>query len=144
MPMIFTREKPLKKQNRKPGWQQKEAEYQAWLKQVNSVSLFGNKTSPFKQSAIKNPVKPVSVIVPQGPVNRTGLKPASLMTFGGVGGKSVARPELQYRDNPEMLERELVARQRKFNVAPAYNKGGDVLITEAELVNTLSSNKRRS
>jgi hypothetical protein len=38
----------------------------------------------------------------------------------------------------------MIARERKFNVATAFNKGGDTYITEEQLVATLSSNKRRS
>lgn len=36
----------------------------------------------------------------------------SLSAFGGAGTKPVARPEIMYKDNPEMLERELKARER--------------------------------
>ena len=144
MLMIFIKEKPLKKPKRKPGWQQKEAEYQAWLKQVNSVSLFGNKTSPFKQSAIKQPVKPISLVQPQGPVDRPSPRPASLMTFGGIGGKPLQTPEALYPNNPELQERERKARERKFNTAPAYNKGPSIYVSEDEITNVLVGGRRRS
>jgi hypothetical protein len=74
-----------------------------------------------------------------------GLHPHHAAKYIRHGGtKTVARPELQYAEDPEMLARELAARERKFNVAPAYNKGNDVYVSEDELQALLSSNKRRS
>jgi hypothetical protein len=133
-----SKSKPGKK---KPGWQQAEAEYQAWLAKVNSQTLFNPAAKP-KMRPTKKVIDPVV----KGPVidpARTQKLP-SLNTPGGAGTKAVHRPEIVYKDNPELLERELLARQRKFNVAPAYNKGADQLVTEEQLQSLLSSNKRRS
>lgn len=123
------------KPKRKPGWQLKEAEYAAWMAKVNGMKT-GFSTKPVR--ATKKPVE----TSPSTTVST--FRPASFAAFKGGGTLKVARPEQQYHDDPEMLARELAARQRKFNVAPAYNKGNDVFITEEELVRTLSSNKRRS
>lgn len=51
-------------------------------------------------------------------------RPSSLNTFGGAGTKLVARPDILYKEDPIMLARELAARERKFNVAPAYSCSG--------------------
>ena len=53
-------------------------------------------------------------VVASGPVIAAERlqKGHSLSTFGGAGTKPVARPEIMYKDNPEMLERELKARER--------------------------------
>lgn len=125
--------KPAKK---KPGWQQKEAEYQAWLKSVQTMS--SGITKP-KKAATKR----VEVVV-SGPVIAVERlqKGHSLQTFGGAGTKPVNRPEIMYKDDPEMLARELKARERKFATAPAYNKGGDVLITD-EMMKDITAGKTR-
>lgn len=122
------------KTKRKPGWQQKQAEYDAWLKSVRAQSTSFSRTPPKKA-----PAKEVS---PSTTVST--FRPASFDGFKGGGTKAVPRPEIMYAGNPEMLERELKARQRKFNSAPAYNKGAAMFVSEEELVETLSSNKRRS
>ena len=127
--------------NKKPGWQKAEQDYKDWLAKVSSQTLFNPAAKP-KMKPAKQKIDPVV----RGPV----IDPArlqklpSVSTPGGAGTKSVLRPEITYRDNPELLERELAARQRKFNVAPAYNKGADQLVTEEQLQALLSSNKRRS
>lgn len=130
---IYGKSKPAKK---KPGWQQQEAEYQAWLKSVQSMSSGISKPK-------KATTKRVEVVV-NGPViakDRLQKLP-SLKTSGGAGTKPVSRPEIQYKDNPEMLERELRARERKFATAPAYNKGGAVLITD-EMMKDITAGKTR-
>lgn len=138
MAIIYSNQK-CKKPKRQPGWQQKQAEYDAWLKSTQSMT-----------SGIQKPKTLVAIKPDRSPPRMLtglseGLHPSLAGKYvRGVGGKSVPRPEILYHDNPEMLARELAARERKFNVAPAYNKGGDVFVTEEELVNQLSSNKRRS
>ena len=123
------------KPKRKPGWQLKEAEYAAWMAKINGMKT-GFSTKPVKVT--KKPVE----TSPSTTVST--FRPASFEAFKGGGTLKVARPELQYRDDPEMLERERRARERKFNVAPAYNKGAAQFVSEDELQSTLSSNKRRS
>lgn len=128
MGMMFVREK-AGKTKRKPGWQKAQQEYAEWQSKIAAMS-----------SGIQRPKKPVKakpVVIVQ-----PNILPAKYVV--GSGTKPVPRPEVQYRENPEMLERELIARERKFNVAPAYNKGADQFVTEDQLVALLSSNKRRS
>lgn len=122
------------KTKRQPGWQQKQAEYDAWLKSVKSQTTSFARTPPKK-------VKPVKETTPSTTVST--FRPASFEAFKGGGTKTVPRPEIQYADNPEMLERELAARQRKFNVAPAYNKGPTIFVSEDEITNQLVGGRRR-
>ena len=129
MGMIFTTEK-CKNPKRKPGWQKQQAEYEAWLKGVQTMS------SGIKPAKLVFKMK----VKPETPAEQEARRAKYVV---GTAGKPVPRPEILYRDNPEMLARELAARQRKFNVAPAYNKGGDQFVTEEELQRQLTGNKRR-
>lgn len=122
------------KQKKKPGWQQREAEHAAWLAKVNSMT--------FSSRAPRIVKKVVDPVVKQPTVRKQDHVP-SLSTPGGSTGRVVNSPEILYADNAELLERERAARARKFNVAPAYNKGADQLVTEEELAATLRTNKRR-
>lgn len=126
------------KSKKKPGWRAAQAAEAAWLKGLQALTV----TTKTKVQ-LTHP-KIIQVVVPQGPqvspdrVNR----PPSLGTFGGIGGKPVARPDILYKDDPDMLARELKARERKFATAPAYNKGGDVLITD-EMMKDITAGKTR-
>jgi hypothetical protein len=124
---LFINHKSEKKPKKKAGWKDEAAEYDKWLQGVNSVKLFGDKK--VKPSGAKLP--------PNRPSLREQLDARQRATGNSVigGGEAggtvkVHRPEIVYKDNPEMLERELKARERVFPVAPAYNKGGDTLVTE--------------
>lgn len=123
-----SKSKPAKK---KPGWQKAAQEYAEWQSKIASMS-----------SGIAAPKKAPKVVQKKVEPALPNILPGKYVV--GSGTKAVPRPELTYRNNPEMLERELIARQRKFNVAPAYNKGADQMVTEEELVNLLRTNKRRS
>jgi hypothetical protein len=128
--------KPAKK---KPGWREQEAAEAAWLKGLQAMTVTNR--APHKPKTAFKPIQVVvsAPVVPEDRLNR----PPSLMTPGGAGTKPVARPDILYKDDPIMLARELEARARKFNVAPAYNKGGDQFVTEEELISQLTGNKRR-
>lgn len=130
---IYERSAGTKK--RQPGWAQKQAEHDAWLAKVNSMSTGFARTPPKRPKPVVKEVTPSTTV--------STFAPKSFDAFKG-GTVKVARPDIQYADNPEMLERERKARERKFNVAPAYNKGADQLVTEEQLQALLSSNKRRS
>jgi hypothetical protein len=137
MAIIYSNQK-CKNPKRKPGWQQQQAEYEAWLKSMQSMP--SGIAKPKSIVAIKPKSSPPRLLTNLS----EGIHPVHIPKYvRGVGGKSVPRPEILYRDDPEMLARELAARERKFNVAPAYNKGGDVFVTEEELANQLKGNKRR-
>jgi hypothetical protein len=137
MGIIYSNQK-CKKPKRKPGWREAEAQQQVWLKSIQTMS-----------SGIQKP-KTIVAFKPQRNPPRMltdtteGLHPAHVARYvPGVGGKSVPRPEILYKDDPEMLERELAARARRFNVAPAYNKGPDILVTEDEITAQLVGGRRR-
>jgi hypothetical protein len=124
--------------NKKPGWQQREAEYQAWLDGVNSQKL------GFGRTAIKKPKKLQQIDVKKPTITADRLvRPPSLQTPGGAATKAVPRPEVMYKGNAELIQRERQARERKFNTAPAYNKGNDIFVTEEELTRQLVGARRR-
>ena len=129
--------KPAKK---KPGWQKAEAEHAAWLTRMNSTTLFNPSAKPKMQKTTKkiDPVVRAPVINPD-----RLCKLPSLGSFGGAGTKRVPRPDIEYKHDPQMLQRELKARSVKHNAAPAYNKGAAQFVTEEELSNQLRGNKRR-
>jgi len=141
MGMIFITQK-CKNPKKKPGWKEREAAEKEWLDNINKMRVFSTTKykpkGPVKLDKLKTPVVEGTLVGHDRP-----KEGRSLNTFGGVAGKKVHRPEIVYKDNPELLERELKARERKFNVAPAYNKGGDQFVTEEELIKQLSGNKRR-
>lgn len=138
MPTIFINHRAPKKA-KKPAKRDAKQEHDDWLKSVNSVKLFDTKRP-------KAPAKLPSIM----PSLKTKLQEnnrtcgSSLQEFGQAGGtKKVHRPEIVYKDDPEMLERELKARERKFAVAPAYNKGGDQLVTDAVMKDIIAGGTRR-
>lgn len=121
--------------NRKPGWRQQEQEYATWLAGVKSTKLFDTKP--------KTAAKKINPVVGAAAVDESRLnRLPSRVTPGGSAGKQVARPDILYKDNPELLKRELEARSRKFATAPAYNKGGDVLVTD-EMMRDITAGKTR-
>jgi hypothetical protein len=127
--------KPAKK---KPGWQERAAAEVVWLKGIQAMTVTHRQPKQLPKS-----FQPVQVVVSAPVVSEDCLnRPPSLMTFGGAGTKPVARPDILYKDDPIMLARELKARERKFATAPAYNKGGDVLITD-EMMKDITAGKTR-
>lgn len=129
--------KPAKK---KPGWQKAQAEHDAWLARVNSTTLFNPNAKPKTRPTDRK----IDLVVKGPVVSPERLNRGhSLGTFGGVGGKPVVRPDVLYKEDPELLERELKARQVKHNTAPAYNKGGDVYVSPEELTRQLVGSRRR-
>ncbi len=131
MGMIRIYERKGPKAKKKPGWQKAAQEYAQWEAKIAGMS-----------SGIKGLKSTKTIgVVKKEPIREANILPAKYVV--GSGTKPVARPEIQYRDDPEMLARELAARERKHNAAPAYNKGGDQYVTEEALQQLLSSNKRR-
>ena len=128
MAIIYAGTKPLKKPKRKPGWQEEQRQYQEWLAKHKPTCLTAK---PLKQ-------KPTIVIDPARLV-----RPPSLGPGVGSAGKKYLDPRVQYKDEPELAERELKARERKFTTAPLYNKGGDMLVTDEMLKDIMSGATRR-
>jgi hypothetical protein len=142
--MIYAGSK-CKNPKKKPGWRDAAAQEAEWLKSINSMKLFSSPGKKY-QGAKVVPGKKVTPVVEGTLPTKQRLETKlgeSLNSFGGVAGKKVIRPEILYKEDPELAERERIARERKFNTAPAYNKGGDVFVTEEELANQLRGNKRR-
>ncbi len=135
--MIYTGGK-MKNQPKKPGWEAAKKQEEEWLKSLGSMKAFSTNKWKGKKTPISSPVV--------GTVKRQvvdGVVVQSVPMGEGGGTKKVLRPEIMYKENPELLARELAARERKFNTAPAYNKGGDVFVTEESLAEQLKGNKRR-
>jgi len=132
MGMIKIYARKSKPANKKPGWQKAAQEYAAWETKMASMTsgITGVRTKKTIGTVKKEVVREANILQAKYVV--------------GSGTKVVARPEIKYFDDPEMLARELAAREVKHNAAPAYNKGGDQYVTEESLQQMLSSNKRRS
>lgn len=132
MGMIKIYARKSKPTNKKPGWQKAAQEYAAWETKLASMTsgITGVRTKKTIGTVKKEVVREANILQAKYVI--------------GSGTKVVARPEIKYHDNPEMLARELAAREVKHNAVPAYNKGGDMMVTEEELTNLLRSNKRRS
>lgn len=124
------------KTKKKPGWQKEQEDYQKWLANVNSMTLGHGKPTKKTEKKIDPVVKSVFV-------DESRLVTAPKSTSFGNATKPVDRPEIQFKDDPEMLKRELEAKSKKFMVAPAYNKGGDQLVTEEMLKDLKSGLLRR-
>lgn len=140
--MIYAGGSSKKKANRKPGWEKAAAEEAAWLAKINSMTL-GSKSYGGKA---KKPAKSVVVNTDVPTITRTERN--SQFNISSKGTYSVETStkksaEVLYKDNPEMLERELKARERKFATAPAYNKGGDVFITDEMMCDIRNGLTRR-
>jgi hypothetical protein len=141
MGMIKIYQGKSKPAKRKPGWQKAASEYDTWLAKINGMSLFDPNARPKTQATTKkiDPVVRTPVVSPER-LNRGH----SLGSFGGTAGKPVARPDILYKEEPELLARELAARSVKHNAAPAYNKGAAQYVSEDELQGQLVGAKRRS
>ena len=123
----------------KPGWREDAAAEAAWLRGLQAMTVTNRRAGRLPSS-----FKPIQVVVNAPVVAADRLnRPPSLITPGGAGTKPVARPDILYKDAPDMLSRELVARQRKFNVAPAYNKGAAQYVSEDEITTQLIGARRR-
>lgn len=122
---------------RKPGWQKQQAEYEAWLAKTQSMPS-GIRPSRPKTDKIINPIASAPVVSPDRLCNAP-----SITTPGGAGTKPVPRPHIMYQDDPELLARELAARSKKFNVAPAYNKGPDIVYTDEMMLDLQKGLTRR-
>lgn len=136
MSMIYTGTKSVKKQNKKVGWKQKEEQYKEWLSKhsPNAAEVSKLKYAKKRVEELERK-KQDSKKVEQ----REVVRPAYIPDMKEV----IHDPRVLYKDQPEMLERELKARERKFMTAPVYNKGPDVLISNEMLKDIISGATRR-
>lgn len=141
--MIYTSEK-CKNPKKKPGWKEAAEAEAAWLKKINSMQLFSNPGPKYKGAKIDRAKKVTPVVDTTAPtlIGRE-YQGKSVITPGGSTGRQYISAEVMYKGDEEMTKREAEARKKKFNTAPAFNKGGEQYVSEEELVKTLSSNKRR-
>jgi len=139
MAMIFTHQRGPKKPKKKPGWQDAKYEHEQWLKGLQSTKLF--ETKRVKTPSTKLPSKLPSL----SRVLQEKQRAQGQSIIGGEASmtKKVLRPEIVYKDDPEMLERELKARERKFAIAPAYNKGAAQLVTDDMMKDLQAGGGRR-
>lgn len=136
--MIYTGGGP-KKVNRKPGWKAAAEQEAEWLKSLQQP-LFSNTTK--WKGRVSTATTRSPVVDGRLPLERAKVG-QSLGGFAHGGTKPVSRPEIMYKDNPEMLARELAARERRFATAPAYNKGNAVLVTDEMMADQTGLTRRR-
>jgi len=132
MSILYAGTKPIKRPKRKPGWQDAERQHADWLAKWS------------KPGDGKRPVaKPLRLQKPIIDPSRLTRHIPSLHTSPIKSEPVTHDPRVLYKENPELAERELKARQRRFITAPVYNKGGDVLITDEMLKDIMSGATRR-
>lgn len=129
MAIIYTGTRPLKKPKKKPGWQEERERYLEWLSQWQS-------------NEEKYAFKPLTPKAPVVDPSRSTRHIPSVKT-APIVKEVIHDPRVRYKDDPELVERELKARERKFTAAPIYNKGGDMLITDEMMKDIMSGASRR-
>lgn len=102
------------------------AEYDAWLKQIASMSSgikpkYGGKVNPTK---IISPAAQSFGRDVQMPEVKNKYTPERSYSIS-----KNADPRILYRGKEDLIQREFEARQRTFVTAPLYNKGGPMLVT---------------
>ena len=125
--MMYTSAKSKVKAKKKPGWKKEQEEYEAWLNKWKKPEDKKTKVQPL-QYTLSGGTRPTRIV-------QSKTTPAIQ--------EKVLAPQVKYKENPEMLERELKARERKFTTAPIYNKGGDVLVTDEMMKDITAGTTRR-
>lgn len=129
MGLHYTTTKSKVKAKKKVGWQKEQAEYEAWKA----------KHAPNQQ--LQKELKATGFSYQLTSPRQTERLPSK--ATGTVQAKHIHDPRVLYKEDPEMLERELKARERKYTAAPIYNKGGDVLVTEEMMKDITAGATRR-
>lgn len=123
------------KAKKKVGWQKEEDEYKAWMA----------KHSPnpkLEKELKKNTTLEYKLSTPVGRAPKIEWRTLEVK-FPDKEDPIIHDPRVLYKDDPEMLERELKARERKFTTAPIYNKGGDVYVTDEMMKDITAGTTRR-
>lgn len=141
MAIIYTNTKPSKPTKKKPGWKKEQEEYEAWLAKHQSTQKQSKKLKDTKTSPSLKRSTQLSTLVLER-LNFSASTPSKINPSTNQPVK-IHDPKVLYKDNPEMLERELKARERKFPTAPAYNKGGDILLTPELMKDIQAGGTRR-
>ena len=134
MALLHTSSKPRKKQPKKPGWRYEQEQHEAWLAQ--------HKPNPRLAAELKRASEQPLTLKGFATSPRQTQIAKSVQT-APVVEKTIHAPRVLYKDDPEMLARELKAKERKFTAAPLYNKGGDMLITEEAMKDIMAGATRR-
>jgi hypothetical protein len=134
MSLLYTNTRNKKKVNKKPGWKKEAEEYAAWEEKHKpnlklQTELKKKNNEPLKLNLGSSPRH----VQTQA---RSVFTPPTKQVV-------VHDPRVLYKDDPEMLEREQKARERKFTAAPIYNKGGDVYVTDEMMKDITSGTTRR-
>lgn len=125
--MIYAAQKSKVKAKKKPGWKTEQEEHEAWLSKWQKPEDKKTEVQPLQYS-LSGGTRPTRIVQ---------SKTTPLVQ------EKVLAPQVKYKENPEMLERELKARERKFTTAPIYNKGGDVLVTDEMMKDITAGTTRR-
>jgi hypothetical protein len=134
MALIYTGTKAKKPAKKKPGWKKEAEDYAAWEAK--------HKPNPKLQAVLrKQQAEPLKLNLGTAP-RQVKLTGKSVIT-PPKNEVVVHDPRVLYKDDPEMLERELKAKERKFTAAPIYNKGGDVYVTDEMMKDITSGTTRR-
>lgn len=149
MALIYVGTKSAKKQNKKAGWKKEQEEYEAWLAKHGVEPKSKKHTSKSSKVVVTRPVS--SPYLQQQTIIKQRMELEKAQSQKKFSEKLVEPPKevkihdprVLYKDNPEMLERELKARERKFLTAPAYNKGGDMLVTPELMKDIVAGGTRR-
>lgn len=134
MGLLYTTTKSKKKQNKKPGWKKEAEEYAAWVAK--------HSPNPKLQKELKKKADEKLSLTSLSKAPRVTQAAKSVIT-PPVVEKKIHDPRVLYKDDPEMLEREFAARERKFTTAPIYNKGGDVYVTDEMMKDITAGTTRR-
>lgn len=134
MGLHYTVTRSQVKSKKKPGWKKEAEDYAAWEAK--------HKPNPKLQAALKRKQEESLSLKSLSQSPRVVQEVRSLQTAPIVMEK-IHDPRVLYKDDPELLERELKARERKFTAAPIYNKGGDVLVTDEMMKDITAGVTRR-
>lgn len=144
MAIIYTNQKS--KPKKKPGWKKEQAEYEAWLAKHGQTTT-KKPSNASKRSSKAVVLRPTHHSYIEQEKAKSAQSSSTLKVFDTLPKVStevkIHDPKVLYKDNPEMLERELKARERKFAVAPAFNKGGDQLVTPDMMKDIMAGGGRR-
>lgn len=129
MGIHYTATKSKVKAKKKIGWQKEAEDYAAWQAK--------HAPNPKLQQELKAKSFSYQLTSPR----QTERLPSK--ATGIVRANVIHDPRVLYKEDPEMLERELKARERKYTTAPIYNKGGDVLVTDEMMKDITAGATRR-
>jgi len=144
MALLYVGTKSAKKQNKKVGWKKELEEYEEWMKKhgATSVKKPTNNSKRSSKAVVTRPTSSSFSALEEAKA-KSSLPKLSVPNSTPKEEAKIHDPRVLYKDNPEMLERELKARERKFLTAPAYNKCGEMLVTPDMMKDIMAGGGRR-